>query len=153
MEKKQKNVVCGFEQIVDAAPPPKKQPFDHLPSISQAIQVRREIYAERTHKQHSPMDFYYGHTIVGRSTNTFNHQLCTDTGRRLEVLSRAMTYRYWWRWWWMIGISKWKLSRRWLFLPDKLWKSLWSQFNGKYIGFYIYICQPRAGLNSEFSFS
>ena len=33
------------------------------------------------------------HTNVGRLVRTFNHQLCVDTGSRLEDLPRAITER------------------------------------------------------------
>ena len=81
----------------------KQQLYSHLPPVSQAIQKRRA-----RHSYHSwrckdvlisnvvPWTLTHRHTNVGWPTKIYIHQLCADTGCRLEDLPGAMTY--WDRW-------------------------------------------------------
>ena len=77
--------------------PTKQQLYDHLPSISQTIQIR--ILRYRGHSSRSKIiltkDFLvwthtHGHTNTDRPAKTYIHRLSADIGYRLEDLQRAM---------------------------------------------------------------
>ena len=96
---------CCIQHILDKSEKrhlTKHQLCSHLPLISQTNQVNRTRYAgqskDEQHKTHYRIDsFIYEYTSVGWPAKTCIHQLCEDTGCRLEDLPRSMTGRNGWR--------------------------------------------------------
>ena len=91
-----KDPICCFEQILEAAPPPKRL-YSHLPPITQTIQVRRVKYAKS--KLISDVLLWTPtpeRTSVDWPVKTYIHLLCVDTGCLLEDLPVALTDRDRW---------------------------------------------------------
>ena len=100
--------------------PTKQQLYSHLLPIIQTIQVRQ---GHAGHSWRSKDKFIrdvllrtptHGHTSVNWPKTTNIHQLCADTGCRLEDLSKAgkrvkgicavnMPWWWWWWWWWCVS--------------------------------------------------
>ena len=72
--------------------PTKQQLYDHLPPILQIIQVRWARYTGHywESKDKHMIMFSRGYTSIGQPVETYRHQLCPDSGCRLEDLPRAM---------------------------------------------------------------
>ena len=106
--------------------PTRHQLYDHLPSITKTIQVRRTRHAGHcwrgTDKLISDVlqwTLAYGQAKAGRPARTYIQQLCEDTGCSLEDLPEAMndrekwrervrdirasgsTWKWWWWWRWL----------------------------------------------------
>ena len=103
--------------------PTKHQLYDHLPSITKTIQIRR---TRNTGHCWRSMDELISHVLqwtpshgrakAGRTARTYTRQLCKDTGSSREDLPKAMNDRETWRervrdiradgtkWWWGIYI-------------------------------------------------
>ena len=99
--------------------PTRHQLYDHLPSVTKTIQVRRIRHAGHSWRSNDELinDVLlwtpaYGRAKAGRPARTYIQQLCEDTGCRPEDLPEAMNDREKWResvrdirasgttWWW-----------------------------------------------------
>ena len=94
--------------------PTKQQLYSHLPPIAKTIQVRQAKHVGHYWRswdelisdvrQWTPS---YWWAKAGRPSRTYIHQLCADTGCRLEDLSEAMDDRDgWWERVWQIRASR-----------------------------------------------
>ena len=84
--------------------PTKPQLYEHLPSITKTIKVRRTRHAGHCWRSRDKLISdvpqwapSYGGTKVGRPARTYIQQLCEDTGCRPENLPGAMNDREKWR--------------------------------------------------------
>ena len=77
--------------------PTKQNLYGHLTPISQTIQARRARHA--SHCRRSKDEFISNvlpwtptqkHSSINRAAETYIHQLCKDTGCRLDDLSRSI---------------------------------------------------------------
>ena len=84
--------------------PTKHQQYDHLPSITKTIQVRRTRHAGHCWRSRDELirdvllwTHTYGRAKAGRPSGTYIQQLCEDTVCSLEDLPVAMNDREKWR--------------------------------------------------------
>ena len=111
--------------------PTKQQLYGHQPPITQTIQIRRTRHADHCRRNKDALisdvllrNPKHGHTSVGRTTMTYIHWLCADTGcsqddqlwvmddrdetrNRLKRIHAISTTWWWWWWWWcdrLIGL-------------------------------------------------
>ena len=93
--------MCCSEQILEATSyKKKKQLYDHLPPISQNIQIKWVRLAGHCWWSKDKVIQWtptHGRTSVGQSAITYIYQLCTDTGCHLEDLPKAKTGRDRWQ--------------------------------------------------------
>ena len=103
--------------------PTRHQLYDHLPPITETIQVRRTRHAGHCWRSKDELISdellwtpTYGQAKAGRPARTYIQQLCENTGRSPEDLPEAMNDREKWRervrdirasgmtWWWYLVI-------------------------------------------------
>ena len=97
----------------------KQQLYSHLPHITKTTQVRWARYAEhcwrRKDKVISNVLLWtpiHGHTSVGLPVKAYIHQLCADTGCRLDDQQKLLAnqvkkiHAVSMPWWWFVKIAK-----------------------------------------------
>ena len=129
-----KNAICCFEQVLGASLS-KQQLYDHLPPISQIIQVKQTRHAGHywicKDELISNVLFLiptHGQASVGWPAKTDIHQLCADTRYSLEDLPRAMDYSDgWWE-----RESRDAMLSVWFDEDDRIRISFFSTFNNSF---------------------
>ena len=93
-------VSAGISKSKRKQHPTKQKSYNHLPPISQTIQVRQAKHTGegQIYKQHSFLWIPpYEHTHIGQPAKTNILQLCINTGGCLEYLQSVMVNRDRWQ--------------------------------------------------------